>query len=119
MEKINIDQKFELFSERWRPKIIAGLNDSYIKLGRIKGEFVWHDHKNEDEMFLVIDGVLDIMFKDKTVTLNKGEFIVIPKGVMHKPFSKDEVKVMLIELKSTVNTGDEKSDLTQEKLEWI
>lgn len=112
MEKINITQKFNLFKEQWQPKIIGELNDSYIKLAKLQGEFIWHKHEKEDELFMIIRGTLTIHLRDGDLTLNEGEFVIIPKGVEHCPYAKDEVWVMLIEQKSTVNTGDVQSERT-------
>jgi mannose-6-phosphate isomerase-like protein (cupin superfamily) len=112
MEKINITQKFNLFKEQWQPKIIGELNDSYIKLAKLQGEFIWHKHEKEDELFMIIRGTLTIHLRDGDLTLNEGEFVIIPKGVELCPYAKDEVWVMLIEQKSTVNTGDVQSERT-------
>ena len=106
MEKVDIAQKFNLFREHWSPKIVGELNDSYGKLAKIKGEFVWHHHENEDELFLVVKGRLLIKFRERDVWLNEGEFLIIPKGVEHLPVAKEEVHILLLEPKSTVNTGN-------------
>ena len=106
MEKIVLAEKFNLFTEHWSPKIVAELNDSYIKLAKLKGEFVWHHHDEEEELFFVVKGTLLIKFRDKEVLLNEGECIVIPKGVEHLPVADEEVHVMLIEPKTTLNTGN-------------
>lgn len=119
MEKINIYEKLNLFNEYWSPKVIGEVNDSYIKAVKLKGEFLWHSHANEDEMFYVLKGVLTIRFRDKDVTLDAGEFVIIPKGIEHMPVAEEEVHVMLIEAKSTVNTGDVKNERTVEELERI
>jgi len=119
MNKINIEEKFNLFSDQWSPKIVAELNDSYIKLAKIKGEFTWHKHDDEDEMFYVVSGKLELHFENKTTTLNAGEFIVVEKGTIHMPVAKNEVKIMLIESKSTVNTGDVRNEKTVMDLQWI
>jgi mannose-6-phosphate isomerase-like protein (cupin superfamily) len=107
MQKINLEEKFNLFDEVWSPKIVGELNDSYIKLAKFKGEFVWHKHDNEDEMFFVVKGKLLIKLKDKDIYLSPGEFFIVPKGIEHLPIADDEVHVMLIEPKSTVKTGDQ------------
>ncbi len=112
MEKINISQKFNLFQEHWSPKIVGELNDSYVKLAKLKGEFVWHRHEKEDELFLVVKGKLLIKFRDREVWLAEGEFLIIPKGVEHLPMAEEEVQVMLLEPKSTVNTGNVQNDRT-------
>lgn len=119
MQKINLSEKFAKFSEHWSPKIVGELNGQHVKLAKLKGEFVWHKHDLEDELFLVVDGVLKIEFRDKTVTLYKNEFMIVPKGVEHKPVADDEVLVMLFEPASTLNTGDTESDLTKHQLDWI
>ncbi|HMM22435.1 MAG TPA: cupin domain-containing protein [Selenomonadales bacterium] len=119
MEKVVLSQKFSLFAERWSPKIVGELNDSYIKLAKLKGEFVWHHHDHEDELFLVVKGKLLIKFRDKDVLLDEGEFIVIPKGVEHLPVADQEVHVMLIEPKTTLNTGNVVNERTVENLNRI
>ena len=119
MDKINLNQKFSLFHEHWNPKIVGELNDSYIKLAKLKGGFDWHHHDAEDEMFMVVKGQLTIKFRDKDVILDEGELIVIPKGVDHLPVAAAEVHVMLIEPKGTLNTGNVVSEKTKEVLERI
>jgi mannose-6-phosphate isomerase-like protein (cupin superfamily) len=115
MEKINIEQKFGLFAEHWSPKIIGELNDSYIKAAKLEGEFVWHSHENEDEMFLVVKGSLLLKFRDREVRLEAGEFLVVPRGVEHLPVAEKEVHLLMIEPKSTLNTGDVKNERTVEQ----
>src|SRR4029079_9570942 len=105
MNKINLAEKFSLFSEHWSPRIVGELNGQYVKLAKFKGEFVWHSHANEDELFLVIKGFLRIEFKEGAITLNEGEFYIVPKGVEHKPIADEEAHVMLLEPKSTEQTG--------------
>ena len=112
MKAVNIAQKFSLFHEHWSPRIVGELNDSYVKLAKLKGEFVWHHHDNEDEMFLIIKGRLLIKFRDRDVWLNEGEFVIIPKGVEHLPVAEAEVEVMLLEPKTTVNTGNVENERT-------
>lgn len=119
MDKINIYEKLTLFNEHWSPKIIGEVNESYVKIAKLKGEFLWHTHENEDEMFYVLKGQLVIKFRDKDVILNEGEFIVIPKGIEHMPVAEKEVHVMLIEAKTTVNTGDVRNERTVEKPDRI
>lgn len=119
MDKINIYEKLNLFNEYWSPKILGEVNESYVKVAKLKGEFLWHLHENEDEMFYVIKGLLVIKFRDKDVTLKEGEFIVIPKGIEHMPVADEEVHVMLIEAKTTLNTGDIRNERTVEKLEKL
>ncbi len=109
---VNLKQKLSLFSEHWEPKVIADMNDYQFKLAKVEGEFVWHDHPDTDEVFLVIDGSLVIELEEETVTLNAGEMFVVPKGVRHKPVAATECHIMLIEPRGTVNTGDESSSLT-------
>ncbi len=120
MEAHNFAKKFAKFNDYWSPKIVGELNDSYVKLAKLKGEFVWHKHDNEDEMFLVIKGNLTIKLRDRDIHLQPGEFTIIPKGVEHLPIAKEEVHVMLLEPKTTLNTGDaENSGLTQKQLDCI
>ena len=119
MDKVNISQKLNLFNEYWSPKILGEVNESYVKVAKLKGEFLWHTHENEEEMFFVIRGELIVKFRDKDVTLNDGEFLIIPRGIEHMPVAQNEVHVMLIEPKTTLNTGDIKNDRTVEKLEFI
>jgi mannose-6-phosphate isomerase-like protein (cupin superfamily) len=116
MQKVNLKEKMGLFNEYWSPKIVGDLNDSHVKLAKFQGEFVWHKHDNEDELFLIIKGTLLIKLRDQDITLNEGEFLIIPKGVEHLPIANEEVHVMLIEPKTTLNTGDAKSDLTKSNL---
>jgi mannose-6-phosphate isomerase-like protein (cupin superfamily) len=119
VNKINIYEKLNLFDEYWSPKIIGEVNESYVKVAKLKGEFLWHVHENEDEMFYVLKGLLIIRFRDNDVTLNEGEFLIIPKGIEHMPVAEEEVSVMLIEAKTTLNTGDVRNERTVEKLEKI
>lgn len=119
MDKVNLAEKFQLFSEYWSPKIVGELNGQQVKLAKFKGEFVWHKHDNEDEMFFIAEGTLNIEFRDKTVTLNKGEFLIIPRGIEHRPVAENEVSVMLFEPATTLNTGNTENDLTKHQLNWI
>jgi len=119
MNKIKLEDKFELISNYWEPKIIGEVNDSYIKLAKFKDEFVWHIHENEDEMFYVVQGTLTIKFRDKDVILKENECIIIPKGIEHMPYAEEEVLVMLIEAKSTLNTGNVENEKTVKDLEII
>lgn len=112
MEKVNIAQKFGLFHEFWSPRIVGELNDSYVKLAKLKGEFVWHHHEAEDELFLVVKGQLLIRLKDRDIRLEEGEFMIVPQGVEHLPVAEEEVHVLLLEPKSTVNTGNVRNDRT-------
>ena len=119
MKKISLKQKFSLFAEYWTPKIVGELNGQYVKLAKLKGKFVWHKHEDEDEMFLVVKGSLNIELQDREIKLEEGEFFIVPKGVEHKPRADEEVQMLLFEPKTTAHTGDVKSKLTVEKLEWI
>ena len=119
MDKVNLTQKFSLINEHWSPKIVGELNESYVKVAKLKGEFVWHHHEKEDEMFFVIKGKLIIRFKDRDIKIEEGEFLIIPKGVEHLPVAEKEVCVMLIEPKSTLNTGNIKDERTVENLDRI
>jgi mannose-6-phosphate isomerase-like protein (cupin superfamily) len=118
IETMNLAQKFGLFDEHWRPKIVGELNDSHVKLAKLKGEFIWHKHENEDELFLVIKGSLVIRLRERDLTIGEGEFVIIPKGVEHLPVAEEEVQVLLIEPKTTLNTGDVRNERTVEA-EWI
>ena len=115
---LNFEEKFSRFTEHWFPRVIAEMNDYQLKLVKVQGEFVWHKHPETDEVFIVINGVLDIEFKDAKVTLESGEMFVIPKGVEHRPVAKKECKMMLIEPKGVVNTGDAGGQLTAENDAW-
>ena len=119
MEKVNLAEKFELFNDHWSPKVIGELNGQTVKLAKIKGEFIWHDHKDEDELFLIIKGKLKIEFRDKMVELNEGEMLIIPKGVEHKPIAEEEVLLMLVEPIGTKHTGEVKHELTVDDFEKI
>ncbi|BAH05537.1 cupin domain-containing protein [Clostridium kluyveri] len=119
MDKINVYEKLNLFNEHWSPKILGEINDSYVKIVKLSGEFLWHTHENEDEMFYILKGSLIVKFRDKDVILNQGEFLIIPKGIEHMPVAKKEVHAMLIEAKTTLNTGDVKNERTIEKLDRI
>jgi mannose-6-phosphate isomerase-like protein (cupin superfamily) len=119
MEKVIIADKLGLFSEYWSPKIVGELNGQHIKLVKLKGEFVWHKHDDEDEMFLVIEGVLKMELRDKTIEIHKNEFLIVPKGTEHRPVADKEVSVMLFEPASTLNTGNTENELTQHKLETL
>lgn len=116
MDKINLEEKLKFFNDYWSPKIIGELNDSYLKIVKLKGEFVWHHHDNEDEMFFVINGTLIMRLKEdntvKEIKVERGELIIIPKGVEHMPFAEEETQVMLIEPKTTLNTGNINNEKT-------
>jgi mannose-6-phosphate isomerase-like protein (cupin superfamily) len=119
MDKINLLEKFGLFSEHWSPKIVGELNGQQVKLAKLKGEFIFHQHENEDELFLVIKGMLKMEFTDKTVELNEGEILIVPRGVEHKPVAEEEVWVLLFEPASTLNTGNLVNERTKTQLETI
>lgn len=118
IEKVNLAHKFSLFQEHWSPKIVGELNGAYVKLVRLQGEFIWHQHEAEDELFMVIEGLLTIRLRDGEVRLEPGEFVIIPRGVEHLPVAKDEALVMLFEPKATRNTGDLENERTIES-QWI
>ncbi|MBI2768751.1 MAG: cupin domain-containing protein [Burkholderiales bacterium] len=116
---VNFQQKFSLFSEQWTPKVVAEMNDYQFKIVRLEGDFVWHDHKDTDETFIVLEGSLRIDMRDGAVVLNAGEMFVVPKGVEHKPYAEREVKLLLIEPRGVLNTGDERGDRTAQNDQWI
>ncbi|MEM7114499.1 MAG: cupin domain-containing protein [Chloroflexota bacterium] len=118
---VNLKDKLALFSEHWSPKIVAELNDYHLKVAKVQDEFVWHDHPDTDEVFMVIQGTLDIEMHDRTVTLGEGELFVVPKGVEHRPVAREECHILLIEPAGTVNTGDsaETTTITATEGEWI
>lgn len=116
---INLRDKLAKFSDQWAPKIIAQMNDYHFKLVKIQGDFVWHSHAETDEVFIVIDGSMQISVRDGQVTLNPGEMFVVPKGVEHKPYAASECKLMLIEPVGPINTGDAGGDRTAKGDEWI
>lgn len=118
MEKVNLAQKFSLFDEYWSPRIVGELNNSYVKLAKLKGEFIWHQHNEEDELFLVVRGRLLIKHWDRGIWLEEGELLIIPKGVEHLPVAEEEAHVLLLEPKSTVNTGAVRNERTVEA-QWI
>lgn len=118
-EKINVSEKFSLINDYWNPRIAAELNGQQIKFAKLKGEFIWHKHDNEDEMFFVVKGRLKIEFRDKSVILNENEFLVIPKGVEHKPIAEEEVHLILFEPASTLNTGNILNEMSKNTLEKI
>lgn len=119
MQKIDLHEKFGLFHDHWSPKIIAELNGQQVKVAKLKGEFVWHHHETEDELFWVISGKLLVHFRDKTVELNPGELLVVPRGVEHKPEAPEEVQLVLFEPASTLNSGETISDRTVTDLDRI
>jgi mannose-6-phosphate isomerase-like protein (cupin superfamily) len=118
-EAINFGKKFKLFDEHWQPKVIAEMNDYQFKIVKLEGDFIWHDHKNTDETFIVLEGTLRIDFRDGAVHVSTGEMFVVPKGVEHKPYAEREVKLLLIEPRGVVNTGHEGGDRTAQNDVWI
>lgn len=119
MEKVNIREKLSLFSDHWNPRIVGELNGQHVKAVKLIGEFVWHHHDHEDELFLVIKGKLKMEFRDRVEEINEGEFIIVPRGVEHKPVAEEEVHILLFEPDTTVNTGNVESDRTRKQLEKI
>jgi len=124
MQKVNLMHKFSLFSEHWSPKVVGELNDQYVKLAKVKGEFVWHHHADEDELFLVIKGQLRMLFREpeggrRQVVMEEGEFLIVPRGIEHKPIADEETHIMLLEPRSTLNTGTKRTRLTIDALEGI
>ena len=119
MQKINLFDKLNQINDYWNPRIVGELNGQHIKLAKFVGEFVWHKHDDEDEMFLVLQGRLTLEFRDKKVELNKNDFIIVPRGVEHRPVAAEEVSVLLFEPISTVNTGTIINELTKETLNWV
>jgi mannose-6-phosphate isomerase-like protein (cupin superfamily) len=119
MNKVNLAEKFSLFSDHWSPKIVGELNGQMIKLVKFKGPFTWHHHENEDELFLVIKGSFVMEFREKNIELKEGEFMIIPHGVEHRPNAAEEAEVMLFEPGTTLNTGNKNNEFTKEVLEKI
>ena len=119
MSKINLRDKLEKFSDHWSPKVVAEMNDYQFKLVKIQGDFVWHNHADTDEVFIVIEGSMRIEFEDGEVELSEGEMYVVPRGVNHKPYAEEECKVMLVEPRGVVNTGDAEGDLTASNDVWV
>ena len=116
MEKVNLSEKFDQFSELWNPKIVGELNGQLVKLVKVKGEFVWHHHDAEDELFQVVRGRLDMHLRDGVVPIHEGEFFIVPRGVEHKPVAAEETHVLLFEPATTLNTGNVRNERTREKL---
>ncbi len=120
MKTINLQEKYHKINEHWSPKIIGELNGQYVKLAKISGEFIWHSHENEDELFMVIKGTLFMDFRDRTEVVKQGEIIIVPRGVEHRPRTKnEEVQIMLFEPASTINTGAQENEFTKNNLEKI
>ena len=118
-KSINFHQKFGLFNEQWLPKVVAEMNDYQFKVVKLQGDFIWHDHKDTDETFIVVEGDLRIDFRDGAVHVSTGEMFVVPKGIEHKPYAEHEVKLLLIEPRGVLNTGHEGSDRTAANDVWI
>jgi mannose-6-phosphate isomerase-like protein (cupin superfamily) len=119
MPKVNLYEKFDLIHDYWSPKIAGQLNGQYVKLAKFKGEFVWHQHEKEDELFLVTKGTLTIHLRDGEVTLREGEFYIVPAGVEHKPVASKEVHALMLEPISTLNTGNVTNERTLQELDWV
>ena len=119
IEKKNLGEKFTRINEYYKPKIAGELNENHVKLAKLKGEFIWHKHENEDELFLVVKGNLLMKLRDKDIEVKEGEFIIIPKGVEHKPVANEEVHLLLVEPKTTLNTGNVENEKTVKDPEWI
>ncbi len=119
MEKVNLAEKLSRFAEHWSPKIVGELNGQMVKLVKFNGPFVWHHHNHEDELFYVVKGSFDMEFEDKTVTINEGEFIILPRGVEHRPNAKKECEVLLFEPATTLNTGNVENERTVRELESL
>ena len=119
MQKVNLAEKFSLFTDYYNPRIVGELNNQHVKLAKLKGEFIWHKHDVEDELFLVIKGKLKMELRDKTIEIDEGEFIIVPHGVEHRPVADEEVHILLFEPASTLNTGNEKNELTKTHLEKL
>ena len=119
MEKINLAEKFKLFSKHWDPKIVGSLNGQHVKLVKFQGSFVWHHHEAEDELFLVVEGEFTMHFRDRSVQVGQGEFIIVPHGLEHRPEAQEEVQVLLFEPASTINTGSAPGEKTVEAPEWL
>jgi mannose-6-phosphate isomerase-like protein (cupin superfamily) len=119
MEKINLAEKLSTFSDYFNPRIAGELNGQQVKLVKFKGEFIWHHHDNEDELFYVVKGSFDMQMRDKVITVNAGEFLIMPRGIEHRPVAKDEVEIMLFEPATTLNTGNIENEMTVTKLEKI
>jgi mannose-6-phosphate isomerase-like protein (cupin superfamily) len=119
MNKVNLLEKFEQFSDYWNPRIAGELNGQRVKLAKFKGEFVWHHHEHEDELFMVVKGSFNMELRDKTIAIHEGEFLIVPKGIEHKPVAPEEAWVMLFEPASTLNTGNTEGELTKKNLQKI
>ena len=119
MTVVNFAEKFKLFDDQWSPKVVAQLNDYQFKIARIEGEFVWHSHEETDEAFFVLEGQIEIEFRDRTIELSAGELYVVPKGVEHKPVAKTEAKILIVEPSGVRNTGEAQSELSAPNDVWV
>ena len=119
MDKVNLQEKLALFDEQWKPKIVGELNGQLVKLAKLQGEFIWHHHDDEDELFLVLKGSMDIELREQTICLSEGEFFIVPRGVEHRPVAKTEAHVLMLEPASTLNTGNIEGERTVDDPEWI
>ena len=119
MDKVNIKDKLSTFQALWKPKIVGELNGQYVKLVKFKGEFVWHQHDNEDELFMTIKGSFEMQYRNRSETINEGEFVIVPRGVEHRPVAEDEVHVLLFEPATTLNTGNVENEMTVKNLERL
>tara|TARA_R110002124_G_scaffold49775_1_gene145626 strand:+ start:1702 stop:2067 length:366 start_codon:yes stop_codon:yes gene_type:complete len=119
IKKVKLQEKYDLFSEHWSPKIVGELNGQFVKIVKVKGDFVMHKHENEDELFFVIEGLLFIELEDDTLEIKPGEFVIIPRGLNHKPYAHKETKILMFEPKTTLNTGNTEGEMTVRDLEEI
>ncbi|VAW42913.1 hypothetical protein MNBD_CHLOROFLEXI01-2213 [hydrothermal vent metagenome] len=119
MEKVNLAQKLSLFNDHWRPRIVGELNESYVKLVKVQGAFIWHHHDDEDELFWVLKGRLNMQFRDRNIWLEEGEFLIVPRGIEHRPVASEEVHLLLLEPKGTLNTGNVGDDEKTAVAQWI
>jgi mannose-6-phosphate isomerase-like protein (cupin superfamily) len=119
MTKVNLKEKLALFSEHWSPRIVGELNGQHVKLAKLEGEFVWHHHEREDELFFVVKGSLTMRLREGDIVLNEGEFLIVPRGVEHQPVAEEEVHILLFEPASTLNTGNVRNELTVEHLDRV
>lgn len=116
---INLKEKLRRINDTWNPRIIAELNSQYVKLAKIRDEFVWHKHENEDELFMLVEGEMEMHYRDRVERVKEGEIIVVPRGVEHKPVAINGASILLFEPKTTLNTGDQREERTRDKLEWL
>ncbi len=119
MEKVNIEEKLSLFTDHWSPKIIGELNGQQVKLVKIQGEFMWHKHDHEDELFYVVKGSFEMHYRDRIVSLSENEIVIVPRGVEHRPVAQEEASILLFEPATTLNTGDQNNEFTKAELGWI